>query len=139
MRTRMLLMVALALVLLMVNVIPVLAAPQTAAAPTWHRVVRGETLFSIGRHYNVSPWAIARANELANWNRIYVGQQLYIPAGPSYPNRPVCGVYHIVQRGENLFRIGQHYGVDAWRIAAANQLYNLNYIRTGQSLYIPCP
>lgn len=138
MRKKILFVILLTLVLLAVNVVPVLAASPSANAPTWHRVVRDETLFSIGRHYNVSPWAIAEANKLPNWNRIYAGQQLYIPAGPSYPNRPGCGSYHIVQRGENLFRIGRIYGIDAWRIAAANQLYNLNYIRVGQSLYIPC-
>jgi len=59
------------------------AAPQAAGA-RYHWVRHGETLFSIGRMYGVSPWAIASANHLANANRIYAGQCLYIPP------RPVC-------------------------------------------------
>jgi hypothetical protein len=59
------------------------AAPQAAAA-RYHWVRHGETLFSIGRLYGVSAWAIASANHLSNPNRIYVGQCLYIPP------RPVC-------------------------------------------------
>ena len=117
---------------------PVAAAPAASSLPTWHTVVRGETLFSIGRRYNVSPWAIASANKLANPNRIYPGQRLYIPAGPVYPGPRPCGSYYIVRRGDTLLRIGRAYGVSAWSIAAANRIYNMNYIRAGQRLFIPC-
>jgi LysM repeat protein len=79
MRTRALLITLLVLALSLMVVTPVAAASPTYE-PTWHWVVRGETLFSIGRLYNVSPWAIASANRLANPNRIYVGQRLCIPA-----------------------------------------------------------
>ncbi len=61
------------------------AAPAPAlAAARYHWVRAGETLFSIGRLYRVSPWAIASANHLANPNRIYIGQCLYIPPRPVY-------------------------------------------------------
>ncbi len=119
-------------------VAPVAAAPAVASAPTWHSVGRGETLFSIGRLYNVNPWTIAVANGLANPNRIYVGQRLYIPAGPPYPGPQPCGFYYTVQRGDTLFSIGRIYGVDPWSIAAANGLYNMNRIWVGQRLFIPC-
>ena len=137
MRTRALLITLFVLALSMMVVTPVAAAPA-AHAPTWHWVVRGETLFSIGRLYNVSPWAIASANRLANPNRIYVGQRLYIPAGPPYYRPRWCGSTYIVQRGDTLFRIGRTYGVSAWRIARANHIYNMNYIWAGQRLFIPC-
>jgi len=128
----------LVLSLFLGTVAPAAAAPATASAPTWHIVVRGETLFAIGRRYNVSPWAIASANRLPNPNYIYVGQRLYVPAGPAYPGPQPCGSYYTVQRGDTLLRIGRVYGVSAWSIAAANQIYNMNYIRAGQRLFIPC-
>jgi hypothetical protein len=56
------------------------AAPP-AYGPIYHCVKSGETLFSIGRLYGVSPWAIARANNLANPNCIYAGSWLLIPTG----------------------------------------------------------
>ncbi|MCB0177331.1 MAG: LysM peptidoglycan-binding domain-containing protein [Anaerolineae bacterium] len=50
-----------------------------------HVVQWGETLFSIGRMYNVNPYSIADANGLWNPNQIYAGQALFIPNGPPYP------------------------------------------------------
>jgi LysM repeat protein len=137
MRTRALLITLFVLALSLMAVTPVAAAPA-AYEPTWHWVVRGETLFSIGRLYNVSPWAIASANRLANPNRIYVGQRLYIPAGPPYYSPRWCGSTYIVRRGDTLFRIGRTYGVSAWSIARVNHIYNMNYIWAGQRLFIPC-
>jgi LysM repeat protein len=44
-------------------------------------VVRcGDTLADIGWRYGWSAWYLASANGLANPNRIYAGQQLWIPA-----------------------------------------------------------
>lgn len=45
-------------------------------------------------------------------------------------------VVHVVQAGENLFRISLKYGVSMQSIAQANNLSNLNLIFTGQSLTI---
>jgi LysM repeat protein len=128
----------LVLSLFLGTVAPAAAAGAAAGTPTWHTVVKGETLFSIGRRYNVSPWAIAAANKLANPNHICVGQRLYVPAGPAYPGPQPCGSYYTVQRGDTLLHIGRVYGVSAWSIAAANKIYNMNYIRAGQRLFIPC-
>ncbi len=89
---RMMLVVLNVVVISLLLTTSVLAAPAPVPAPaptawraaTYHYVRAGETLFSIGRRYNISPWAIASANHLPNWNRIYVGQCLYIPASTAY-------------------------------------------------------
>jgi LysM repeat protein len=137
MRTRVVFAVLLVVTLLFAA-LPVTVASAAAGVPTWHTVSRGETLSSIGRLYNVSPWAIASANRLVNPNRIYVGQTLHIPAGSSYPGPRPCGTYYTVQRGDTLYRIGVAHKVSPWSIAAANRIYNMNYIRVGQRLFIPC-
>jgi len=137
MRTKVLLVLSI-LVIALVAAAPVAAAPAPSGC-TWHRVAWGETLFSIGRRYNVSPWAIASANGLANPSRIYAGQWLKIPAGYGYYPQPWgCGSYYTVQHGDTLFGIGRRYGVSAWSIARANHVYNMNHIWVGQRLYIPC-
>ena len=56
-----------------------------------HVVQYGETLFSIGRMYDVNPYQIAEANGLYNPNYIYAGQVLYIPYGSHYPWGGGCG------------------------------------------------
>lgn len=50
-----------------------------------HVVHYGETLFSIGRHYDVDPYHIADANGLSDPDHIYAGQTLRIPQGSRYP------------------------------------------------------
>jgi spore germination protein len=45
----------------------------------YHSIHYGQTLYSIGRLYGVSPWAIAHANGIYNMNVIYAGQTLCIP------------------------------------------------------------
>ncbi len=46
---------------------------------------------------------------------------------------------HIVQPGENLFRIAQQYGLDVDTIARANNITNTWRIYAGQQLIIPVP
>ena len=52
------------------------------------------------------------------------------------PRPAHAAIIHIVQPGENLFRIGLRYGIDWRQIMAANNLYSTN-IYVGQSLLIP--
>src|SRR5688572_2590694 len=46
-------------------------------------------------------------------------------------------VTHVVQPGENLFRISLRYGVDVDALAAANGISNSWQIYSGQTLTIP--
>lgn len=57
------------------------------------------------------------------------------------PPAQTCGpnIAHIVQRGENVFRISLRYGTTVGAIVAANGLANPNVIYAGQVLLIPCP
>jgi LysM repeat protein len=119
-------------------VMPVSAAPADLAAPAWHWVQPGETLFSIGRMYGVSPWNIASANRLANPNQIYVGQRLYVPNNYGGGWTPGCGLTYVVQSGDTLYSISRAYGVSPWSIAMANGIYDLNRIYVGQRLYLSC-
>lgn len=153
----------LVLVLLMLALtVSVAAAKGDASGGTYHTVSYGETLYSIGRYYGVSPHAIAQANNLYNPNYIYAGQVLYIPSSGGYypppsggyppPNcghptpPPNCGhppsggqggVHHTVRYGETVSSIARMYGSSVWAITEANNLYNPNYIYAGQVLYVP--
>ena len=117
---------------IMLTLILSLAAPALAQGTIVHVVQRGENLFRIALHYGVTVNALAAANGLNNAARIYVGQRLVIPTS----GNTTSGV-HIVQRGENLFRIALRYGMTAQTIAAANGIANTNHIYVGQRLLIP--
>jgi LysM repeat protein len=59
------------------------ATPMPMVAPNdlgVHIVNQGETLFCIGRTYGVTPWAIARRNNLHLGSFMFAGQRLIIPA-----------------------------------------------------------
>jgi LysM repeat protein len=115
-----------------------LAAPAFAQGSIIHVVQRGENLFRIALRYGVTVDALAAANGLGNASRIYAGQRLVIPTGssPARPVTPSSGV-HVVQRGENLFRIALRYGVTYQALAAANGVANPNRVYVGQRLVIP--
>jgi len=131
----------LILIVGLVLLLQLLWAVQAQAAPPesggfWHRVQYGETLFSIGRRYGVSPYAICRANRLYNCNYIWQGQSLWIPYSDGwYP--PSCAAYHRVRPGQTLYGIARMYGVPVGAIARANHIYNWDYIYAGQRLCIP--
>ena len=47
------------------------------------------------------------------------------------------GIYHVVGRGENLFRIGKAYGIDYHELARANDIDDAAKIEVGQRVFIP--
>jgi LysM repeat protein len=101
---------------------------------SWYTVRRGDTLSSIAWRHRVNVWAIVRANKIANPNRIYAGQRIYIPGGVSpFPG----GVWYTVRWGDTLSSIAWRYGKTVWAIVQANDIANPNWIYAGQRLYIP--
>lgn len=60
-------------------------------------------------------------------------------SGTGMATTPVTGggTVHVVQAGENLFRISLRYGVSMQAIADANGIVNFNLIYAGQRLIIP--
>lgn len=100
-------------------------------------VQRGDTLSAIARAYGVSVKTLAAYNGLANPNRIYVGQTLYIPTGGGNPPPSGCRLVHTVVRGDTLSAIARWYGVSVKQLQNANGLANPNYIVIGQRLCIP--
>ncbi len=115
------------------------APSGTITGPTTHTVVAGDTLYKIGLTYGVSWVQLAQLNNLANPNRLTVGQVLQIP-GPSTPTptpSPQTETTYVVKAGDNLFRIGLNYGISWVQIAEANGIVNPNQIYVGQTLKIP--
>lgn len=107
-----------------------------------HVVQRGETLGHIAQRYNVSIANLTAANAIANPDLIYAGQRLVIPGASVAPAAAPAAAssgsaVHIVQRGENLFRISMQYNVQMSSIVSANNIANPNSIYAGQQLVIP--
>lgn len=59
-----------------------------------------------------------------------------------YPSRPEKrierkGVYHVVERHQNLYRICKTYGVDIKEVASLNGIVDPSKIQVGQRIFIP--
>jgi LysM repeat protein len=114
--------------------------PVTTSTPGKHVVQAGENLFRIALRYGTTVDAIAKANGITNAALIYVGQVLTIPGGTGdEPPAPAPGgeKVHIVQPGENLFRIALKYNYSQYYLAKYNGIANPSLIYVGQVIRIP--
>jgi putative chitinase len=101
-------------------------------------VVRGENLFRIALRYGTTVEAIANANGIANPARIAVGQRLTILTSGGQPAPPTTGATtHVVQPGDNLFRIALRYNLNYLYLAQYNGIANPSHIYVGQVIRIP--
>jgi LysM repeat protein len=134
------------------------AAPQATAAPSTdeprgevtHTIVAGDTLTGLSLLYNIPVDVIVSANNLTNEDSLDIGQVLTIPAegteavATTEPGAAATAVppttaerTHVVQAGENLFRIGLQYGFTVDELAAYNGIANPNVLDVGQVIKIP--
>ncbi|MCP4415550.1 MAG: LysM peptidoglycan-binding domain-containing protein [Chloroflexi bacterium] len=116
---------------------------EETAVPGTHTVAAGENLFRIGLRYHISWVAIAHENNLANPHILSIGQVLKLPGAttptpdPEPTPSPQTETTYIVKAGDNLYRIGLHFGISWVQIAEANGLESPNMIIVGSELKIP--
>jgi LysM repeat protein len=99
-----------------------------------YTVVRGDTLRSIARKFNVTYADLLAANpQISNPNLIFTGQKINLPAGASSD-----AVYHTVVKGDTLKKIAAAYGTTWDAVYALNSklIRNPNIIYPGQVLRV---
>ncbi len=110
-----------------------------------HMVKPGETLYAISRTYHVSQKEIAIENP-GVISGLQIGQSLKIPVDPKLkeevntselPDPVESGTYHLVQRGENLYRIARLYNLKESDLTEANPGVTPLSLQPGQRLKIP--
>jgi murein DD-endopeptidase MepM/ murein hydrolase activator NlpD len=113
------------------------AAPQTQDPTTVYTVQLDDTLSAIALRYETTVQALAQANDIENPDLIHPGQRLVIPSASPTPEPTNQEAIHVVQRGETLYRIALRYGTTVQTLVATNNLANPNLIYRGQRLVIP--
>ncbi|WP_214746772.1 LysM peptidoglycan-binding domain-containing protein [Exiguobacterium sp. s189] len=113
-----------------------LLAYQNTSTNKTYTVKSGDTLYSIARTYGVTVSALAAANNITNYSLIYVRQVLIIPGTTVIPP-PTTTVKYTVKSGDTLYKIATMYNTTVAKIAAANNITNVNSITVGQVLIIP--
>jgi LysM repeat protein len=123
------------------------AAPRHVSADTAVVVQAGDNLYRIALRFGTTVDAIVRANGLSSANRVFAGQRLVVPGGgwsggggagggATLPSQGVAG-RHVIQAGDNLYRIALRYGTTVGAIVRANGLPSADHIYAGQSIVIP--
>lgn len=97
-----------------------------------YTVRRGDTLGGIAARYGTTYQAIATYNGITNPNRIYIGQQLKIPAGGSGGEVRT----YTIRPGDTLSGIAQRFGTTVQELQRLNQIQNPNRIYAGQVIRI---
>lgn len=127
--------------------------------PEWgdfHLVEAGDTLSEIAAARNVDLNALTSLNRLDDPSTIRPGQRLMIPERKTVPQPapiepeviksaavepapPLEYQGHVVQSGENLYRISLRYGVALNDLLAANPSIDPRKLRVGRRVRVPRP
>ena len=109
-----------------------------------HKVAAKESLYSLGRQFNVPPKDLALYNKLTLTTGLSIGQDLKIPLDKAnFTNEESVGadevlvpLYHTLQNQETLYRLSQHFNkVPVDKIKKWNHLES-DAINVGTSLIV---
>ncbi len=98
-------------------------------------IQKGDTLYSISRHFNTGLAAIMAANPLVNVYNLMVGEVICIPM--SVPSNNVMNeTTYQVEEGDTIGSILEHYGFNMSDLMQRNSLDDL-YLLPGTTLNLP--
>ncbi len=109
----------------------VFACAVAGAQATKHVVAKGETLYSIARHYGVSVDSIISANGIKDASKILPGLSLIIPG-------TLATRSYIVQKGDTLYSIARAHGMSVDELKSINTMTGSTIV-PGQSLLVRTP
>jgi murein DD-endopeptidase MepM/ murein hydrolase activator NlpD len=90
-------------------------------------VIKGDTVYSLSKRYNVPQRDLIEANRLRPPFTLYAGQTLRLPAAR----------IHTVARGDTLYNISKRYNVDITSLSRQNNLRAPYTLSLGQKLALP--
>ncbi len=121
-------------------------AAATAVEDGKHRVTAGETLSDIARRYGVKVADLRRWNRIGRNDTLEPGEELLVSGPPARASSSSKGGkdlassskhrFHVVRRGETLYRIAKRYGVKVSDLISLNHLSRAAIIHPGQKLRI---
>ena len=88
-------------------------------------VEKGDTLYSIGREYNVSVQALIQANGIVNPRALKAGTRITVPNT------------YIVQKGDTLYGIARRNDISVDQLCEVNGITKDAIIKVGQALELP--
>lgn len=121
----------------------------TVFAETVHVVKKGETLYSIGRQYQITVSELRAANNLSENDVLKAGQRLVVPSadlenaatlassGVSQTKTSVKTEIHVVAKGETLYAIAKKYNAKVSELYSLNGMSSGDVLKVGQKIKVP--
>lgn len=103
------------------------------ASHAYHRVSRGETLYSIAKRYKTTVAAISKANNIRNGEFLQTGRRLQIPLNGGEICAAKSADTYAVKKGDSLWSIAQKFNTDVETLRRINNLKSSN-IAVGQTI-----
>jgi membrane-bound lytic murein transglycosylase D len=103
------------------------------ASYAYHRVSKGETLYSIAKRYKTTVAAISKANNITNGQFINAGRRLQIPLSGGRVYASKSAETYMVKKGDTLWHIAQKFNTDVETLKRINNLKSSN-IAVGQTI-----
>ena len=94
-----------------------------------YTVQPGDTLWEIGKQFNISVGDLARQNRITDANRIYVGQRLRITT-------PARFNLYMIRSGDTLAGIAQRFNTTVPELMRLNNITNPDMIYAGRIIKI---
>lgn len=108
-----------------------------------YTVQEGDTLYSIGKAYNVPVCDLMMANQISNPYNLEIGMTVCIPGNKedipaNEPEDAACkGTLHTVVKGDTLYMIAKNYKVSLNAIMDSNPDLDPYNLRIGMKICIP--
>ena len=127
------------------SIVTLLPPPTSCTHPTgWIAITTSpnDTIYSLAQRYHTTPENLSAGNCLASIN-LPSGYLLYVPPVAATATVIPCGPptgwvkTHVVQAGDNLYRIALSYGITYPQLQAANCMGSSVLIYVGQKLWVP--
>lgn len=115
--------------ILAVVIVLALSLGAAAAAPQYHTVAKGDTLYALAQRYGVTAAQFVEFNPGLIAENLQIGQQLLIPVEPLWS-------YHVVQPGDSSKSLAAQYKVPEELLLQANGLTSKE-LKTGAMIRIP--
>ena len=106
-----------------------LSLAAAAAAPEYHTVDKGDTLYGLAQRYEATVVEFLDFNPGITPDNLKVGQKLLIPVEPLWS-------YHVVQPGDSSTSLAKQYQVPEELLRAANGLES-SKLNPGEMIRIP--
>lgn len=114
--------------------------PQPGECPhgyTTYRIQAGDTLYRLAHTLGTTVDELLRANPGIDPNRLRVGQQICVPAGPEPLPCPAGSIRYTIRAGDTLYAIARRYNTTVQAILNANPGLDPNSLQVARIICVP--